>query len=382
MAGQKLRVGIISANWGVAAHLPAWRANPDVEVVAICTAHKETAEAAAQANGIPRAFWDYRKMVADPDIDIIDAGTRPNLRYDMCMAALAAGKHVYNGVPFADSMDHARDLHDASVRSGRVAVVDAYSEHLPPIAFAKALIEDGAVGELYSLTCTLQMSLFNAQRSDFGYNWFWNREYGCSALRNLGSHALNVLFYLFGEISSVVAQDEICLKQWTFVDNGEVVTPQMEDTSNVLLNFKNGGIGVLATAWCAIAGRGFMIDAFGSKGRLLLEGGGMPANDTKVYCGKIGEWAATPLEVPDRFKRRDGIGMTAMPGAANFGEGPCFAMAQSYAEMINAIKTGGSGRPSFAQALHTHAVVEAAHLSAVERRWVAIDELLGRPAVG
>jgi hypothetical protein len=95
---ERLRVGIISANWGVTAHLPAWRANPDVEVVAICTAHRETAEAAAKAHKIPKAFWDYRKMAEDAEVDVVDVGTRPSLRYDMCIASLRAGKHVYTGV--------------------------------------------------------------------------------------------------------------------------------------------------------------------------------------------------------------------------------------------------------------------------------------------
>src|SRR5262245_59217746 len=255
----KLRVGIISANWGVAAHLPAWRANEDVEVVGICTAHRETAEGAARANNIPMPFWDFREMARHPDIDIVDAGTRPNLRYEMCLAALRAGKHVYDGIPFADSMAHAREMYEAYKASGTVAAVDAYSEHMPPIAFEKELIDDGAVGELYSLTCTLQMSLFNHQVSTFPYNWFWQRSAGCSALRNLGSHAINVLYYLFGEIDEVVAQDEIFLKEWKFVDNGSTLTPEIEDTANVLLRFTSGGIGVLAPAWCAIAGRGFMI---------------------------------------------------------------------------------------------------------------------------
>jgi predicted dehydrogenase len=375
----KLRVGIISANWGVAAHLPAWRANPDVEVVGICTAHQETAQAAAKANGISLAFWDYREMAQHPDIDIVDAGTRPNLRYDMCMTALKAGKHVSNGVPFADTMAHARDLHDAYKASGRVAVVDAYSEHMPPIAFAKELVEDGAIGDLFSLTCTVQMSLFNYQVSTFGYNWFYDRTAGCSALRNLGSHALNVLYYLFGEVEEVVAQDDICLKEWKFVDNGSVITPQIEDTANVLLRFRNGGMGVLAPAWCAIAGRGFMIDAFGSKGRLLIEGGGMPANDTRVHRAKLGEMVPTELTVPDRLRRRDGVHITVDSETADFGGGPRFAMALSYAGMIRAIRDGGEARPSFSQALHTHATVEAAHVSAVERRWVSVAEMIARP---
>lgn len=87
----KLRVGIISANWGAVAHLPAWRALPDVEVVGICTSRQETAEAAAEKFGIERPFWDAEAMAADPDIDIVDCGTRPNIRHSMVKAIRGEG---------------------------------------------------------------------------------------------------------------------------------------------------------------------------------------------------------------------------------------------------------------------------------------------------
>ena len=89
---QRLRVGIISANWGVRAHLPAWRTLPDVEVVAICTAHEDSARAAAAEHGIAKPYWDFRDMVEDPDLDLIDVGTRPSLRVDMLSAALRADR--------------------------------------------------------------------------------------------------------------------------------------------------------------------------------------------------------------------------------------------------------------------------------------------------
>lgn len=369
-----LRVGIISANWGVAAHLPAWRANPDVEVVAICTAHQDTAEAAAKANGIPMAFWDYREMVKHPDIDIIDVGTRPNLRYQMCLAALAAGKHVYNGIPFADSMAHALEIEAAAKKAGTVLSVDAYSEHLPPFAFARELTQQGAIGDLYSVTCTLQLSLFNTQESTFPYNWFWNKEAGCSALRNLGSHAMHVLYSLFGEVESVVAQNAICLEEWTFTDNQQTVTPQVEDTANVLLRFKRGGMGVLAPAWCAVGGRGFLLDAFGSQGRLLLDGPGMPTNDTQVFRAKLGEPMASPVEVPEAFRGKAGISLTAPAGSA-WTVGPRFGMAVAFQEMVGAIREGRPSRPGMAQAIHVHGVIEAAERSAREGRWVSVAEM-------
>ena len=218
MSSAPLRVGVISANWGMSAHLPAWRANRGVEVVGVCTAHRETAQAAARTHEIPMAFWDYREMVSHPDIDLVDIGTRPNLRYEMCMEALRAGKHVYNGIPFADTLEHARDLRDAAESARSVTAIDAYSEYLPPIVMAKEIIDDNGIGELYSVNCVLHLPLFNAPRSDFAYNWFWDRANGCSALRNLGSHALNVVYRLFGEVEEVIAQDMQFVKEWQFTD--------------------------------------------------------------------------------------------------------------------------------------------------------------------
>jgi hypothetical protein len=100
-----LRVGIISANWGAFAHLPAWRAVPGVEVVGICTSRRETAEAAAARCGIERPYWNALDMAADPNIDIVDCGTRPNIREAMVLASLRSGKHVYNAIPFAATLE-------------------------------------------------------------------------------------------------------------------------------------------------------------------------------------------------------------------------------------------------------------------------------------
>ena len=367
--GDPIRVGIISANWGVQAHLPAWRANDGVEVVAICTAHRETAEAAAEATGIPMAFWDYHEMVAHPDIDVVDVGTRPNLRRDMCIAAFDAGKHVYNGLPFAASLEDATDLTDAWRRSGRVGVVDAYSEHLPPVALARELIHGGEIGEVFSATCRLEMSLFNQPVSTFPYNWFADASYGCSALRNLGSHALNILYALFGPVADVVGRTETYVDEWRFVDTGEVVTPEVADTGAMLLRFESGALVTLATSWVAIAGQGFSLDVQGSKGRLLLQDPPMmPSNQGRVFVGRLGDPPAHVEEVavPDRLARREGIALTG--GADN--PGPIYAMACLFGDMLGAIRDGRPVRPDFAQAHHVQAAIEGAYRSMETGGWV------------
>jgi predicted dehydrogenase len=62
MTGRRLRVGLVGANWGVT-HVAAWQSLPDVELAAICTSSQRTADAAAQARGIPHAYGETRAWV-------------------------------------------------------------------------------------------------------------------------------------------------------------------------------------------------------------------------------------------------------------------------------------------------------------------------------
>ena len=123
-----------------------------------------------------------------------------------------------------------------------------------------------------------------------------------------------------------------------------------------------------------------MLDAFGSTGRLRLEGGQLPSIATKVYPAKLGESSMTELTVPDRLYRREGIAIPADPSGTDHSAGKKFAMASSFANMADAIRNGGKASPNFSQALQMHAVIEADHRSAEERRWVCVQEMLSVPA--
>lgn len=65
MAQQRIRIGVVGANggtdrWGARAHLPAIAALEEAELVAVCTAHEETAKRAQQRTGARLAFWGLR----------------------------------------------------------------------------------------------------------------------------------------------------------------------------------------------------------------------------------------------------------------------------------------------------------------------------------
>jgi predicted dehydrogenase len=322
----------MSANWGAFAHLPAWRAVPGVEVVAICTSRRETAEAAARRFRIATPFWDAQAMAAHPDIDILDCGTRPSVRDPVVASALSHGKHVYNSIPFSTDIERARELRDTWRESGKAGVVDAYSEWLPQHRLVKEMIEDGFLGQTFGGTCQFQLSLFNKPNRQFPYNWFWQAGLGVSALRNLGSHALHMLIFLFGAIDELVAHDGQLLREWHFADGGSI-KPETNDFASLLLRFHSGLIMQLQVSWSASVAPGWSLEAFGSKGRIKLTAPSFPTSrDTTLHAGTLDGGCVEKVEIPERLLRTPHIGVDYAVDPQ-----PVYPMALSMSRMVQSI---------------------------------------------
>lgn len=368
-----LRVGIISAGWGAFAHLPAWRAIPGVEVTAICTAREETARAAAQRHGIARPFWDALAMCADADIDIVDLGTRPNVRLPMVLTALAHGKHVYNASPHAPDWAGAKAI-DAAWRAGggasSVGVVDAFARWIPAQRQMARLLAEDYIGTPLGGTCHFSISLFNAPSKQFPYNWFADASAGVSALRNNGSHLLYPLLKMFGPVAELVADDRQVLKEWVFPD-GDRIVPETTDYGTAILRFASGMTLQLQASWSVPANPGWLIDVFGSKGRMVARAPTFPtARDCTLHGGQVGG-TLEELAIPDEFRVVPGIALDWQVQVQ-----PSFPMALSMQAMVAAIGGSGTASPDFAAALDVERVQEAMRVSSIERRWVRLQEIV------
>jgi predicted dehydrogenase len=365
-----LRVGIVSAGWAAFAHLPAWRAVPGVEVTAICTSRQETAEAARDRLGLSRAFWEAEAMCADPDIDIVDLGTRPSVRLPMVLAALANGKHIYNASPHAPDWAGAKAIDAAWQGSGNVGVVDAFSQYLPANRQMKAMLDDGFIGRPLGGTCHFNISLFNSPSKQFPYNWFGEAGQGVSAVRNNGSHALYMLLHLFGPVAELVADDRQLLTEWRFPD-GDVVTPETNDCADIILRFESGLVMMLQASWSLPLHDGFLIDIYGDKGRLVVRSPTFPtARDCILRGGQLGE-ALEEIAIPDDYRFLPSIGLDWQADVQ-----PAFPMALSMQAMVSAIQGQGQVAPDFAHALEIERLQEAIRISSAERRWVRTTEIM------
>ena len=370
----KVRVGIISANWGVHAHLPAWRSlKDDIDVVGICTSRRETAEAAAEQYGFRRAFWDHREMAADPEIDLIDVGTRPPLRHEMVTAALDNGKHVYCGIPFAPNYALAKDMTDRLAAAGTVGAVDAFVQAVPAFVHMKELIKEGYVGEMFGFRACVAQPLFTARQINVpGYAWFADAKNAASAMRNNGSHFLHLLVHLFGDIQSIVSDQSLRLKKWP-TDTG-IIEPEVPDHAYAILKFASGLSGELASIWSMPDGPGYRLEVWGSHGRLVACAPVFPhAFDTQLFGGKgagIGEFTEQKIEIPERLKR-----LVRSDFHADTPQPAVFPMASIFSSMLDEMEGKGKAAPGFPQALHVQRVVEAAARSSDERRWVDVVEI-------
>ncbi|MET0361902.1 MAG: Gfo/Idh/MocA family oxidoreductase [Sphingobium sp.] len=373
--GKPLRVGVISAHWGMVAHLPAWHALEGVEVHAVCTSRRETAEAAKAQYGLKRAYWDHAEMAADPDLDIIDVGTRPDLRRDMVIAALAQGKHVFAAANFAANIAAAREMRDAAKAAGKVVVLDSTLAEAPAHRQARRLIEEGFLGTPQTVATRLMISLFNGPKPiGDDWRWFGNRAHGASAMRNLGTHSLHLLVSLLGPVASVDADARIAIPEWNF-PNGDRVVTEVEDTAHLLLRFENGVIGTAALGWSSPGLLGWRMELGGDRGTIMtrMEGGWFPSGpDIELWTGRDAE----PLKQQQLDPE-----LVDSPGL-NFPEDGAYPpqtrdIALVMRGMVDEIRGQGRGQPDVDRAFHVEAVLEAARIAVAERRRVDVAGIEG-----
>lgn len=371
MTANKLRVGIISANWGAMAHLPAWRLLPDVEVTAICTSRQETAEKAAQTYGVARPFWDYAAMAADPDIDIVDAGTSPLLREKMITTALEAGKHAVNQIPFASSLEAAQALTHLQQAKGVRGLAASSVVGLPHLALMKEMIAAGEIGEIYQVRCSWQLSFFLKIMPGFPYLWFGKAGQGVSVTRNQGSQCLHALREVFGPIVEVNGTMAIQHKTWD-LGAGETMRAETDDTLHALLRFESGAMGTLATSWTAGDGPGFVLEAFGAKGRLRLDALRYPSvQSARLSHGEPGYMMQPELRevpVPDRLMQVAGR-LIALGDGDLMNGAQRVSLARLFEGFVGAIRGGGEAQPDFVRATEVQGLVEALYRSNESGAW-------------
>src|SRR5688572_5842297 len=218
-----LRVGFIGANgrWGPRAHVPALKGLPQTEIYAVCTAHADTAQAAADKYGVKRAYGDVNAMSADPQVEAALVAVRVPAHYVLSKSALEAGKHVYCEWPLGANTKEAEELAALARKLKLRTMVGLQRRASPAYLYLRELVKDGYVGQVLSVNMSLMNSGVLTRTAD--RTWQRDVTLGANTLTITFGHAIDALCMVVGELIEVSAIVSTQVPQWFETDTKKYV---------------------------------------------------------------------------------------------------------------------------------------------------------------
>lgn len=268
-----VQVGLIGSQFVSTIHAEALQHCAHCEIAAVASPTCKHVQAFAKKFGIPRAFTDYREMLALPELDMIVVGAPNHVHCQIAVDAAAAGKHVVMEKPLCLNLAEA-DRMIAACKQAKVKLM--YAEELcftPKYVRLKKLLDDGALG---APTLIKQSEKHDGPHAAH----FWDVERsGGGVTMDMGCHAIEFFRWMLGrpKIKSVYAQMS------TQVHGAKT---KGEDNAILIVEFENGVIGLAEESWTKPGGMDDCAEVYGSKGVAyadLLHGNAITAYSAGGY---------------------------------------------------------------------------------------------------
>ncbi len=337
-----VRIAILGNGFARKVVLPSLRNVEGIRVVGIASPTIERTLETATAFGIPRAAADHREILEACRPDLVFVTSPPHRHMEMAIDALRAGSHVVCEKPMAMDASQTRAMCEATlkartIRDGRVplALIDHELRFTPTRMRLHSLVSEGRLGRIVKIEYILR----SPSRGDPDLPWTWwsDRAQGGGSLGAIGSHAVDAMRLLGGEIEEACGWLETFARERPDPVNGGMRAVTSDDIASAWLRFASGAIGTIAIS---------LVEAYRSH-RILVTGSlasarVMEQGALQVAAGSEG-WtdesapddlpASSTLEIPDtdwarafvRYARAIASaireGRTAVEGAATFEDG-------------------------------------------------------------
>jgi predicted dehydrogenase len=173
-----------------------------------CSRNAEASKAFAAHWGWKNSSADWRATVASPDIELVDVTTPNNMHAEVCLAALAAGKNVACEKPIAGSLAEARKMVDAAKAAKARTFIWYNYRRCPAVAFAHKLVKDGALGAIRHVRA---FYLQDWADESIPLIWRFQKEgAGTGSHGDLNAHIIDMTRFVTGEeiteISGAIAE--------------------------------------------------------------------------------------------------------------------------------------------------------------------------------
>jgi predicted dehydrogenase len=371
-------IGVIGMGWMGMLHSQSYRQIPYAFAesdmlprLVVCADDVEARAQKAQAVlGFERSTTNWREVIEDPNVQVINITAPNHLHVEIVKAAAAAGKHIMCEKPVGRTPDETAEVEYLARKAGVMTFVGYNYRWSPLVQYARQLIQDGKLGKI-----THYRGRFFAMYGSNPHSvlsWRFQQDMaGLGTLGDLMSHTADLAQMLIGRVKRVVGNQETFIKQrplavpgegthFTLRSEGPFGAVENEDYVGTLVQFENGAHGSLEV--CRVVFGPKCENAFevnGTKGALSWNFETM--NELSVY-------------LPDEEGAHDGYvriySGPEHPFHHNFNPGPAVGLGYNDLKTIEAhqflkcVVEGKQGAPGFAEAL---AVAE--FQAAVQRSW-------------
>jgi len=330
---------------------------PETRLVAVFGRTEANVRRFVGEYGFETYYTDWKKVVNDDKVDIIDICTPPSEHSEAAVEALEKGKNVICEKPLAANLEEAEKMVKAAEKRKGLSVTMFNCRFLPAMQYAKKLIDENFLGKIYRFSSSYpRMSLIYPKRY---FTWKDKlKPSGGGSLLDLGVHSADLARFLVGEIVEVSAATGLYIKERPVKDTEKVETVETEDTGLVIMKFAGGLLGVLEATKVATGGEDALrIEVNGSKGAISwnLEDPGT-LRTFSIEDRTVG-WKSIHLSNPYPFIDAGSQGHLA--GIHYF---------------LKCLEKEERPIPSFKDGLKAQEIIDAAYRSSREGKWVSLSQ--------
>ena len=375
MSSKELRVAVVGAGrWAERAHIPGWQRDPRVEVAALVDTDTEVLGRVAAEFGIERTATDYREILDDPSIHVIDVATGNEAHFQASWDALSAGKHVLCEKPVHRDARQTKRAAELAASKGLKTKLGFTFRYAPAVMYAKDLIDAGFVGEPYVFNGYEQNSqwidpatpLRQAEGAEPD-----GKEITVSSIEGYGAPVIDIMHWWVGRpLASVVGTMRNFVPVRMVRSTGQMQRMNIDDGDMWICEFDTDVMASIQSSYVTVGNYpGIEARIYGSEGAIivrLVEEAGICQT---IKTATKDEVEFVEREIPQKYFPAGGTSREPWPFLFYSN------LVRNFADEI--LSGGGDNQGDFAQGAIVQRTINAFERSARERRWVAFDEVEG-----
>jgi len=277
-AGHQIGVGVVGCGFMGKVHsnaylkIPYSFASPAAvpRLHALCSRNAARAEDAARRLGYLGWYTDWKELVRDPEVRIVDVCTPDSEHCAPSIAAAEAGRHVICEKPLAMTVAEARSMAEAVRKAGVKNMLCHNYRFIPAVRLARELIDKGVLGTIYHFRAVYLQEVGHDPAAPLEDCWYASGTKS-GVLLGIGSHVIDMGRFLVGELRTVSG----LLKTYNMTRStrtGKTETVRADEGNLALVEFASGATGTIESSGVATGRKNeLMWEINGSRGSMSFD---------------------------------------------------------------------------------------------------------------